>query len=85
MALIAHRCRRCSHLDIFKRGESCCYDQCTHGRHAADLGEPEVITTFDGMGAPIAVITPPGSAWNNASLCDCDSCRALYEQQGGVA
>lgn len=86
MSMIVHRCTVCDHPDIFKRGNVCSHNQCKKGQHRPSYGPPEVIPTFDPLGAPIASITPPGSMWNGwQELCGCEACRVLYDSLSGVA
>jgi hypothetical protein len=85
VSIIIHRCLICSHPDIFKRGKVCSHNQCREGQHQPKFGPSEVIPTFDGMGAPIASITPPGTRWVGQELCGCEGCRALYDSLSGVA
>lgn len=84
MSLIIHRCTVCDHPDIFKRGNVCSHNQCKKGQHRPSFGPPEVIPSFDGMGALISTITPPGTSWTGQQTCGCEACRALYDSLNGV-
>jgi len=82
MAVIIHRCT-CGHPDFFHRGSGCDMDcMC---KAVTPIAEPEVIPTWDALGKPVSTITKPGESYNRAATCNCDSCKALYEDLGGVA
>lgn len=80
MALITHRCTRCSHPDYWRQGRDHCPRE---GCGCACIpGPPEVAPTFDQTGQPIERILPLGGnlgEHRDLPLCGCDDCTTLYE------
>jgi hypothetical protein len=89
VSLIVHRCQ-CGHPDISHKNPrrtdvpgACCHGACPE-HTPRYVGEPEVLSTWDGLGKPVEAVVRPGTSWKGLGatavpLCGCGVCVSLYE------